>query len=61
NALRAELETANARADAAEQELKKFQEDSSSKEIEHSNLHKKVASLETDLDETEKTLKETTE
>ncbi|CAG8446682.1 7317_t:CDS:2, partial [Scutellospora calospora] len=61
NSLKAELEAANARADAAEQELKKFNEDQSSKEIEHSNLLKKVSSLENDLDETEKNLKETTE
>ncbi|CAG8543240.1 10050_t:CDS:2 [Dentiscutata heterogama] len=61
NALKTELEAANIRAHAAEQELKKFHEEQSSKEIEFSNLQKKCGSYESDLDETEKNLKETTE
>ena len=60
NNLRAEADAATARADEEAAKAKLFEEEKIKKEEEVETLKNKIARLETDLEETEKRLAETT-
>ena len=60
NNLRAEADAATARADEEAAKAKQFEEEKIKKEEEAETLKNKIARLETDLEETEKRLAETT-
>lgn len=61
NTFRDERDAANASSEEVKSEHKKVQDELTAKERENHSLTKKVARLESDLDETLKNLKETTD